>query len=174
VTGCLLPWGYTATEKANAKMQDSLIGKILGKYRVVERIAKGGMATVYRGVDETTSREVAIKVLLPAYSHDDEFVRRFRREARATMDIDHRNIVHVYGAGEADGYHYLAMEYVSEGSLKDLLNELRAQGRSIEVAKALDITRQVAQALDYIHRHGIIHRDIKPSNILLAGDPCQS
>jgi len=151
-------------------MQDSLIGKTLGEYRVVARIAKGGMATVYRGVDETTGSEVAIKVLLPAYSHDDEFVRRFQREARATIGLDHPNVIRVYDAGEADGYYYLVMEYVPQGSLKDLLQELRTQGRSIEVAKALDITRQVAQALAYIHRRGIIHRDIKPSNILLAGD----
>ena len=147
-------------------MPDNLVGSTIGQYRVISRIAKGGMATVYLAWHSGLGHRVALKVLLPVFAQDEEFVRRFKREARAVAKLNHSNIIRIYDAGESEGYHYIAMEYIKGGSLKDLLD--RQGDRPLDLATTLRIVRQIASALDYAHSQGIIHRDIKPSNILLT------
>jgi len=149
-------------------MEEDLVGKTLGRYKVVSRIARGGMATVYKAWHPGLGRYVALKVLLPVFAQDEEFVKRFKQEAWAVAELDHPNIVRIYDAGKSGGYHYIAMEYFDGGSLKDLLD--RQGGRPLDLTTVLQIVRQIASALDYAHRRGIIHRDIKPSNILLTKD----
>ncbi|MEJ2735606.1 MAG: protein kinase, partial [Anaerolineae bacterium] len=142
---------------------DELLGKDFGPYRIVEKIAEGGMAVVYKGYQETLNRYVAIKVLRKELSADRKFIARFRREALAVAKLSHPNILHIHDANLAHGRYYIAMEYVDGGTLKDLL----AQG-PLPMGKAVDIAIQLADALDYAHREGLIHRDVKPANVLLT------
>jgi serine/threonine-protein kinase len=144
-----------------------LIGKILGnRYQVVEKIGDGGTAFVFRGLDTLLNRNVTIKVLRPEYVSDQEFVRRFRREAQAAASLSHPNVVSIYDVGCEDGIHFIVMEYVKGQSLKNLIEEMG----HLPIRLAVDYACQTAQALDHAHRHGIIHRDIKPHNILLNSD----
>jgi len=144
-----------------------LIGKILGnRYQVVEKIGDGGTAFVFRGLDTLLNRNVTIKVLRPEYVSDQDFVRRFRREAQAAASLSHPNVVSIYDVGCEDGVHFIVMEYVKGQSLKNLIEEMG----HLPVRLAVDYACQTAQALDHAHRHGIIHRDIKPHNILLNSD----
>jgi Tol biopolymer transport system component/predicted Ser/Thr protein kinase len=144
---------------------DELIGKAFGPYKVLDKIGEGGMAVVYKGFQESLNRYVAIKVLRAELSQDSEFISRFRQEALAVARLAHPNILHVYDAGTAHGVYYLVMDYVDGGSLRDLI-ELGP----VNTEQALSIAAQLADALDYAHREGLIHRDIKPSNILLTRD----
>lgn len=143
---------------------DPLIGKMLGPYKIVARLGEGGMAVVYKGYQESLGRYVAIKVLRGELARDPEFISRFRREALSAARLSHPNILPVYDAGMADGAYYIAMDYAS-GSLRDLI----AQG-PLPTDQAASIAAQLADALDYAHRQGLIHRDIKPSNVLLGQD----
>ena len=149
-------------------MLDNLIGRTIGQYRVISMIAQGGMATVYLAVHIGLNRKIALKVLLPVYAQNREFVERFQREAQAAAKLKHPNIIQIYDAGQIEGYYFIAMEYIEGGSLQDKVAELSRQRKRMDIDTALSITRQIATALDYAHRHGIIHRDVKPSNILLA------
>lgn len=144
-----------------------LIGKILGnRYQVVEKIGDGGTAFVFRGLDTLLNRNVTIKVLRPEYVSDQDFVRRFKREAQAAASLSHPNVVSIYDVGCEDGVHFIVMEYVKGQSLKNLIEEMG----HLPIRLAVDYACQTAQALDHAHRHGIIHRDIKPHNILLNSD----
>jgi serine/threonine-protein kinase len=141
-----------------------MIGRILGnRYQVVEKIGDGGTAFVFRGLDSLLNRSVTVKVLRPEYVSDQDFVRRFRREAQAAASLSHPNIVSIYDVGQEDGIHYIVMEYVKGQSLKEQINNL---GR-LPLRVALDYACQIAHALSHAHRHGIIHRDVKPHNILI-------
>lgn len=142
---------------------DELIGKSFGPYTIVSKLGEGGMAVVYKGFQESLNRYVAIKVLRSELARDQEFVARFRREALAVAKLSHPNILHVYDAGEAQGIYYIAMDYADGGSLKDRIR----QGR-LTVEQTIDITAQLADALDYAHRQGLVHRDVKPSNVLMS------
>lgn len=144
---------------------ERLIGKAFGPYKVLEKIGEGGMAVVYRGVQESLDRSVAIKVLRTELSADQEFIARFRQEALAVAQLSHPNILHVYDAGFAHGVYYIVMAYVDGGSLKDLI----AQG-PVEPGFACSIAAPLAEALDHAHQRGLVHRDVKPSNILLTRD----
>ncbi len=146
--------------------EDTLVGKRLGRYRIVRFIGQGGFARVYLAVDESLDRQVALKVLLRSAAETPEFVKRFQREARVAARLDHPNIVKIYDVGFDEGLYYLAMAYVDGGSLQALL----VNQRSLPVAKKIGILRQVARALDYAHRAKVVHRDVKPSNILLGKD----
>jgi predicted Ser/Thr protein kinase len=139
---------------------------LVERFELAEILGSGGMATVYRGWDREAGRPCAVKVLGDPLSRDEEFRRRFRREAEAAMGLVHPGIVTVYGYGDAGGHHYIAMEYVSGGTLRDLLER---RGRLPE-AEALRVAAEVADALAYAHRRGVVHRDIKPHNILLTPD----
>jgi eukaryotic-like serine/threonine-protein kinase len=135
-----------------------------GRYRVLERIAAGGMGEVYRGYDAVLAREVAIKVLHRSLAGDIGFVERFRREARAAALLNHPNIAGVYDWGAVDGIYYMVMEYVRGRSLRGLLNE---HGR-LAPAQAADALAQILAALEHAHRKGIVHRDVKPENVIVT------
>lgn len=139
-------------------------GERVGKYRVLEHVARGGMATVYRALDEDLQRQVALKVLAPELAARPEMVERFRREARAAAKLRHENIVAVYDVGSADAIHYLALEFI-EGT--DLQAYIQRKCR-LHPAEARQIAIEAARALDHAHSHGIVHRDVKPSNLMLS------
>ena len=143
---------------------DALIGRTLdGRYRVLRRIADGGMATVYLALDERLDREVALKVMHQHLTHDESFVTRFRREARSSASLSHPNVVAVYDQGDDDGCIFLVMEYVPGQTLRDVL---RDEGL-LSPRAALDVLEPVLQALAEAHAKGLIHRDVKPENVIL-------
>lgn len=133
------------------------------RYRVEEPIARGGMATVHRGHDERLDRVVALKIMHPHLALDEDFRRRFGREARSAARLAHRNVVGVFDQGEDEDRIYLAMELVEGETLRARIVE---RGR-LTVGESLEITAQVLEALVAAHGAGIVHRDIKPENILL-------
>ncbi|MDT4925513.1 MAG: eukaryotic-like serine/threonine-protein kinase [Pseudonocardiales bacterium] len=150
---------------------DTLVGRSLeGRYRILERIARGGMSTVYAAVDERLDRLVAVKVMSSALSADPAFSDRFSREARAAARLTHLNTVSVYDQGQEvapDGHHvFLVMELVEGRTLRELLRE---RGR-LSTAEAVSIMEPVLSALSAAHRAGLVHRDVKPENILLSDD----
>src|SRR3972149_2569806 len=128
------------------------------------KIDVGGMAEVYKAFDTTLDRTVAVKVLHPQYAAEEDFVARFRREARAAANLNQPNIVNVYDWGAEDGTYFIVMEYLVGKNLKEIIAE---QG-ALPLHLAVDVGRQVAAALQYAHKHGIIHRDIKPHNIVIT------
>ncbi|HEV3212273.1 MAG TPA: Stk1 family PASTA domain-containing Ser/Thr kinase [Acidimicrobiales bacterium] len=137
-----------------------------GRYEVTHLIARGGMAQVYRALDTRLGRHVALKVLFPELSVDRTFVERFRREAQAAANLSHPNIVAVYDWGEDEGTYFIVMELITGTSLA---TALRAE-KTMPATRAASIAAQVASALAYAHRHGVVHRDIKPGNVLLTDD----
>ena len=134
-----------------------------GRYRLGDEIGEGGMSVVYRGHDLLLNRSVAIKVLRGQYASDENFLKRFEREAQSAAGLSHPNIVNVYDVGREGDTHYIVMEYIRGPSLKELI---RRQG-PFSVDGAVFIISQVASALDYAHQRGLIHRDVKPQNILV-------
>ncbi|PJF25850.1 MAG: hypothetical protein CUN53_10680, partial [Phototrophicales bacterium] len=144
-------------------MSTSLIGRKLGKYEITALIGKGGMATVYKGYQPDIDRYVAIKVLPPHPGQDEQFIERFRLEARTIARLQHPHILPLYDYGSQDDILYLVMALMDGGSLSELIRRRGAMPPS-EVETILS---PVASALDYAHRQGYIHRDIKPDNILL-------
>jgi len=137
-------------------------GDELGRFRIVREIARGGMATVYLAEDLKHERPVAVKVLRPELA---AFLgpERFLREMRTMARLQHPHILPLFDSGEAEGLLYYVMPYVEDDTLRDRLNAEKQLG----VEEAVRITREIADALDYAHRHGVLHRDIKPGNILL-------
>ncbi|HYY78760.1 MAG TPA: protein kinase, partial [Actinomycetes bacterium] len=147
---------------------DGLVGRSLGRrrYEVVARIARGGMAVVYRGHDRQLDRIVAIKVPRPELARDRGFSEQFRREARAAARLSHPNVVAVYDSGEDRGLPWIVMEHVSGQTLRHLLD---ARGR-LDPATTAELLGPVADALDHAHQAGIAHLDVKPENVLLSGE----
>jgi formylglycine-generating enzyme required for sulfatase activity len=137
--------------------------KTLGKYEIIEKLGRGGFATVYKARDPGLNRVVALKVLHPFWSNDPGFAARFTREAQAAAGLHHPNIVSVHEAGAAEGQLYIAMAYLPGQTLRDLL---AAEG-ALSLERALPILAQVADALDYAHEQGMVHRDVKPANIIV-------
>jgi serine/threonine-protein kinase len=147
-----------------------MLGRLInGRYRLIAPLGEGGMATLWRAVDEQLDREVAVKLLRPQYSTDAGFARRFKQEARSAGSLSHPNIVSVYDYGQ-DGEdaatQFIVMQLV-EG--EDLASLLRERGR-LPVADAVRVALGVAAALEAAHRRGIVHRDVKPGNILITDD----
>ena len=140
----------------------NLIGKTIGAYRILEQIGVGGMATVYKAYQPGVDRYAAIKVLPHYLTQDEQFVKRFQREAKATAQLEHPHILPIYDYGESDGVTYIAMRYVGAGTLKGHM----ARG-PLPLDEISRLIGQIGDALDYAHRAGIIHRDIKPSNVLI-------
>jgi len=139
------------------------IGTIVGSYEIVEKIGRGGMATVYKGRHTRLKRDVAIKVLHPMLNDDDSFLRRFDREAQLVAQLEHPHIVPVYDFAEHDHQPYLVMRLVEGDTLKERMMQ-GTQSRE----EILRIAQSVADGLDYAHGQGVLHRDIKPSNIMLT------
>ena len=134
------------------------------RYRLGERIAGGGMGSVYRAVDENLGRPVAVKVLRRELADDPTFLERFRREARAAAALSHPGVAGVYDYGELGGNAFIVMELVEGETLAD---RIAATGR-LPWPEAFAIGRQVARALAAAHAHGLVHRDVKPANVLLG------
>ena len=148
-------------------VSDTLIGNVFdGRYRIERKLGTGGMADVYLAEDQELGRRVAIKILNDRHAADDQFVERFRREAKNAAGLSHPNIVSVYDRGTAEGTYYIAMEYLDGRSLKELI----VSRGPAPVKTAVEYARQILAAVGFAHRHGIVHRDIKPHNVLVAGD----
>jgi serine/threonine-protein kinase len=134
------------------------------RYEIIRHLAQGGMAEVYLAHDQLLDRKVALKVLFPEYARDPAFVQRFRREAQAAANLNHPNIVAVFDWGEDDGTYFIVMEYVEGRSLRDAIH---AEG-PLYPNLAADLASDIAGALGFAHRNGVVHRDVKPGNILLT------
>jgi serine/threonine-protein kinase len=130
----------------------------------LDRVGGGGMALVYKGHDLLLHRNVAVKVLRQQYVHDEEFIRRFRREAQSAASLSHPNVVSMYDVGQEGDTHYIVMEFVEGMTLNDLIKEKAP----LQVEDALHIATQICDALEHAHNNQIIHRDIKPHNILIG------
>ena len=145
-----------------------MVSKTLGgRYTVQDKIGAGGMATVYRGLDEVLGRTVAIKTMLPQYATDPSFAARFKQEAQAAAALQSPYIVSVYDWGKDEDTYYIVMEFLRGTDLK---SGLRKHG-ALDSKKVAQIGSQIAQALSVAHKHDIIHRDIKPQNIYLRRGP---
>src|SRR5215208_604216 len=140
--------------------------KIAGRYEVEELVGHGGMSSVYRARDSLLERHVALKILHEQYNADDDFVERFKREARSVAQLQHPNIVTVIDRGEADDRQFIVFEYIDGENLKELVVR---KGR-LDVREALEIAIEVARGLAFAHGQGLVHRDVKPQNVLLNGD----
>jgi eukaryotic-like serine/threonine-protein kinase len=138
---------------------------IVGRYELEELVGEGGMSSVYRAYDTVLDRRVAIKVLHEHFSRDPEYVERFRREARAIARLAHPNIVTVIDRGEWEGRQFIVFEHVAGENLKHVI----AREGALPVERALALACQIARALAFAHRLGIVHRDVKPHNVLVDG-----
>src|SRR4051794_28422096 len=144
-----------------------MVGEVLAdRYELEELVGTGGMSSVYRAHDRLLDRKVALKILHQHYSSDDDYVERFKHEARSVAALSHPNIVTVIDRGEHGGRQYIVFEYVEGETLKRLI-ERRGPA---PVPNAIELGIQVARGLAFAHQQGLIHRDVKPQNVLLNGD----
>lgn len=137
-----------------------------GRYLLEERIASGGMASVWRGVDQVLARVVAVKLLHDHLAADEDFRERFRREAISAAKLSHPNIVGLYDTGTDGEQVFLVMEFIDGATLRDVV----ALRGALPIGTAVTIAERVARALDYAHQRGLVHRDVKPANILIGND----
>lgn len=149
-------------------MPNDWIGRDLGEYLIFERLGSGSMAEVYKALQPSMDRLVAVKVITPSMSDDPHFVARFRREAKIVASLEHPHILPVIDFGEQDDVLYLVMRYVNGGTLHDLI-----QQGPLPPQVALRYLTEIGEALDYAHGLKVLHRDIKPKNVLLdtQGNP---
>lgn len=144
-----------------------MIGELLvNRYEILEKVGDGGMALVYRAKDHLLSRIVAVKILRAQFADDEQFVERFRREARSAAALSHPNIVNIYDVGEIGQTYFIVMEYVQGKNLHDLIRQNTQFSQDFIVS----VGKQIAMGLAHAHYHGIIHRDIKPHNILITNE----
>lgn len=142
-----------------------MIGTTLaGRYEIIARVGGGGMALVYKALDNLLNRYVAVKVLRQQFVHDEEFIRRFRREAQSAASLSHPNVVSIYDVGQEEDTHFIVMEYIEGHNLNEIIQE-RAP---LQTEEAVRISIQICDALEHAHQNRIIHRDIKPHNILIG------
>ncbi len=137
---------------------------LLGRYEIVEKIGEGGMAIVYKAKDRLLNRYVAIKILRPEFTKDNQFIENFRKESQAAAGLSHPNIVNVYDVGKEGNINFIVMELIDGKPLSQIIEE----NGKIDYKDAINITRQVASALSLAHKNQIIHRDVKPHNILIT------
>jgi serine/threonine protein kinase/TolB-like protein/Flp pilus assembly protein TadD len=145
--------------------QAEVLGRTLGHYKILDQIGVGGMGEVYLAEDTRLGRKVALKLLPPFVTRDDERVRRFQQEARAASALNHPNILTIYEIGQTDSRHFMATEFIEGETLRQRLAKTQ-----MKIGEVLDVATQVAWALSAAHQAGIAHRDIKPGNIMLRPD----
>lgn len=139
---------------------------LAGRYELIEKIGEGGMAVVYKAKDRLLNRYVAIKILRPEFTQDEQFLDSFKRESQAAAGLQHPNIVSIYDVGRTGNINFIVMELVDGRPLSDFIKE---NGR-LDYKTTIDIAKQVASALAIAHKHQIIHRDVKPHNIMITSD----
>ena len=155
-----------AEEQARSSNQTCLVaGRRIDHYEIVSILGAGGMGEVYLAEDTRLGRKTALKLLPAQFTQDAERVQRFKREARAASALNHPNIITIYDIGEWEGEHFIAAEYIEGQTLRE-----RMSGRTLKVEDALNVTLQVASALQAAHAAGIVHRDIKPENVMVRPD----
>src|SRR3990170_2506791 len=145
---------------------NAMINHTLKRYRLTAKLGTGGMGTVYKGLDTSLNREVAIKIMHPQYAEDPAFRQRFQQEARVAAKLDHPGIVKVFDFDESQGQLFIVMEFISGSNLSQWLTSQRDAHYWISVGEAVELVRQVALALQHAHESGVLHRDIKPANIM--------
>lgn len=149
-------------------IQDRWLGQTLGgRYRIEELLGQGGMSSVYRAIDPNLRRVVAIKMIHPHLSSNEEFVRRFEEEASAVAQLRHPNIIQVYDFNHDQGLYYMVMEFVLGETLQQRMKRLSADRRRLPYTEIVRYLIDVCEAVDYAHKRQMIHRDIKPANIML-------
>src|ERR671929_1187047 len=142
-----------------------VVGELIaGRYELEELIGTGGMSSVYRAHDRLLERKVALKILHEHHTRDEDYVERFRREARLAAQLSHPNIVTVIDRGEQEGRQFIVFEYVEGENLKALIE----REAPLPERTAVDLALQVADGLAFAHAHGLVHRDVKPQNVLLS------
>lgn len=138
----------------------------IGRYKLLNVIGQGGMGIVYRALDESIDRQVAIKMLLGGHAEDKDLLARFHREVRSTANLQHKNIVTVYALDDFEGFPYMVMEYLEGQSIAEMIKS-RLQ---LHIVEKIGLVCQVCEGLQYAHEHNVIHRDIKPANVLVLKD----
>ena len=142
-----------------------LTGTRVGQYEIVERLGGGGMAVVYRAVQQPLGREVALKALSPELFQDEGFVKRFETEAKTLAKLDHPNILPIYDFEVTEGVTFLTMPLIRGGTLRDILNR-----GPLDTLTAWRYLREIGDGLQHAHDAGIVHRDLKPTNVLIHSD----
>lgn len=150
---------------------DNLVGQTLNRYKINALIGEGGMGAVFLATDLTLERDVAVKIMHPNYARQPNFQQRFLQEARTAAKMNHPGIVQVYDFGQDRGRLYIVMKFIAGDNLEEMLEDLRENRRWIPLKEAVGLARQIAVALDFAHRQGVLHRDLKPSNIMLEPEP---
>ncbi len=163
-TASVTPPGTKSLTRTSSSLQDKLIGRTVGRCRLLKRLGRGGMGDVYLAQHDDYDKAIAIKILPPDLTRNEELLQRFRREAESAARLEHPNLVNVYDIGEENGFHYILMAFVDGLNLQEHIDD---QGK-LDPKEAARITAEVARGLEAVHKEGIIHRDIKPANILLS------
>jgi serine/threonine-protein kinase len=156
--------GSRPITRVSSSLQDKMIGRTVGKCRLLKRLGRGGMGDVYLATHAEMNKTVAIKILPPDLTRNEELLQRFRREAESAARLEHPNLVEVYDIGEENGLHYIVMAYVEGMNLQELLDD----AKKLEPREAARIAFEVCRGLMAVHADRIIHRDIKPANILIS------
>lgn len=153
---------------------EKLVGQTLNRYKITSLLGEGGMGAVFKATDVTLQRDVAIKIMHPHTARQPNFRERFLQEARTAARLDHPGIVQVYDFGQEHSHLFIVMELIRGANLRQMLQDLKAEGKWIPLDEAVQIIRQVALAMDYAHRQNVLHRDLKPSNVMIEPEPIES